>query len=174
MKIADNLYKMRKLGTESYYENNSFQLVSNLLSGALGGNCNKILVSAKAGDFLHDHSAAVEGTETTEYAINSSEVIERENVTEIFVDGTIKRRNNKGSNFSIFFSMKREFLVIPKPFTVPEDEIDEDKKGQLSAVNGMLYNSIFNLNIRCVDKKGHQYPLGEGRGYLIFDEIRKI
>lgn len=174
MKVSDNLMKLRHRETMSYYEDSSFTLVSTLLTEALGQNCHKILVSAKIGNFLHDHTAEVESTDTTHFSVISSNVIEREESTEISIDGSVKRKNGKGNNFSIYFTMKRQFLVIPTPIKTVDSALNKGSMPRLFGINGMLYNSIFSLNIECIDKSGRQYPLGEGRGYLIFDETQKM
>lgn len=174
MKVSDNLLQLRHRQTMSYYEDSSFTLVSTLLTEALGQNCQKIVVSAKTGNFLHDHTAEVESTDTTHFYIMSSNVIEREESTEISIDGSVNRKNGKSNNFSIYFTMKRRFLVIPNPANTLESAIHRGLTPRLFGINGMLYNSIFSLNINCIDKSDHQYPLGEGRGYLIFDETQKL
>jgi len=157
-----------------FYEESSFTLVSNLLTELLGGNCQRILISAKPGSFIHDHTVGVESNETTRLSINSANVTEREHVTEVLIEGAIDKRNGMGNRFSIFFTMKRQFLVIPKPFPKTVFLSDAIDSKSVFDINGMLYNSIFALSLRCIDTSDCQYPLGVGRGYLIFDEAQKV
>lgn len=173
MKVSDNLHKMEQGCTQGYYDDSSFNLVSNLLTKALGGNCQQILVTAKAGSFLHDPASEVASTESTQFSICNSDVNERKGVTEVFINGTLRRTNRSGCNFTIFFVLNREVLVTPGSFLAMEGVTPSDKRISAITINGMLYNSIFSLNLKYINKKGHNYPFGEGRGYLIFEQSEK-
>lgn len=174
MNRANTLQTPKRSEITSFYEESSFKLVSNLLSEELGRKCQSIKVTSKSGNFIHDQTVGVECTETTHLLINSANVIERERVTEIVIDGSVRKRNGSNNNFSVFFTMYRQFLVIPKPFKQNEKRSAETiESTQLLGLGGMLYNSIFTLSLNCVDKSGCNYPLGVGRGYLIFDEEQR-
>ena len=174
MKWTNQLEKIQQTPTHRYFEDRSFQFVSSLLSESLTGNCQKIAVSAKAGDFLHDQLAAVDCPESCWIELDESTVIEREASTEISIGGSIKRNNGNSNKFSIFFSMKRKFLVIPTLAVTNRTTCFGERYPGLESVNGMLYNSIFHLSLQCVTLSGEKYSLGSGRGYLIFDKGEKI
>ncbi|BHH85322.1 hypothetical protein [Desulforhopalus sp. 52FAK] len=174
MNRSNTLIAPEKAETPSFYEESSFKLVSNLLTEELGRKCQSITVTSKSGNFIHDQTVGVEYTETSHLLIHGANVIERERVTEILIDGSVRKRNGTNNKFSIFFTMYRQFLVIPKPFKERENRTTKTiKSSQLLGFGGMLYNSIFTLSLNCADKSGCQYPLGVGRGYLIFDEEQR-
>lgn len=162
--------KQKQKSISPLYEESSFKLVSTLLTEALGRNSQRVFISAKSGNFIYDHAAKVESTETTHFSIKSANVIEKERVTEIAIDGSIKKRNKICNKFSIFFTMKRQCLVIPKPYNKIDNTPKTIESTRVADIIGMLHNSIFTLSLNCIDKAGSQYPLGTGRGYLIFDE----
>lgn len=172
MKIANDLLICKQTRTTSFYES-SFKLVSTLLTEVLGRNCQRICISAKSGNFIHDPAAKVESTGATSLCVKSANVIEREQITEILIDGSIKKDNRTSNNFSIFFTMKRQFLAIPQPCKKVEDTPETIENICAFEITGMLYNSIFTLSLSCIDNTGCQSPLGTGRGYLIFDEEQR-
>ena len=170
MNIYNGLLTSKYTQMSSAYEESSFKLVSTLLTEVLGRSCQRISISAESGNFMHDHTAAVESTETTYFCIKKANVIEREKVTEIVIDGSVEKNIRASNKFSIFFTMKRQVLVIPKPYKKIDNTPKTIESTGVVDITGMLYNSIFTLSLNCVDSAGCEYPLGTGRGYLIFDE----
>jgi len=170
MNISNGLLTSKHTQMSSSYEESSFKLVSTLLTEVLGRSCQRISISAESGNFMHDHTAEVKSTETTYFCIKKANVIEREKITEIVIDGSVEKRNRASNKFSIFFTMKRQVLVIPKPYKKIDNTPKTIESTGVVDIIGMLYNSIFILSLNCVDNAGGEYPLGTGRGYLIFDE----
>ena len=173
MKISSHLLPSKHTELQTLYEDASFKMVSTLLTEVLGKKCDQVLVSAKAGDFIHDHTTAIESGETAHLSVTNANVVERERVTEIMIDGSIRRKNRFNNRFSIYFSMKRQFLIIPNPLKQCEKTDKSCKNHNVFGITGTLYNSIFSLNLKGVDRRNCQYPLGIGRGYLIFDETQR-
>ena len=173
MNTSSDLLTSKHTQMSSPYEESSFKLVSTLLSEVLGRSCQRISISAESGNFMHDHTAEVESTETTCFCIKKANVIEREQVTEIVIDGSVEKRDRASNKFSIFFTMKRQVLVIPKPYKKIDNTPKIIDTTGIVDVTGRLYNSIFTLSLNCVDSVGCEYPLGTGRGYLIFDEEQR-
>ncbi len=173
MKISNGLLTSKHTQMTSFHQGSSFKLVSTLLTEVLGRSCQRILISAKSGNFMHDHAAEVESNETTYFCVKKANVIEREQVTEIVIDGSVEKRSGASNKFSIFFTMKRQVLVIPKPYKKIDNTPKTIESTGVVDIIGMLYNSIFTLSLNCVDSAGCEYPLGTGRGYLIFDEEQR-
>lgn len=169
MIVSEILRQPKQVQTESLCEDSSFHLVSTIITEALGRNCQQILISAKAGSFRYDHSTGIEHTEPTNICIKDTKVLEREQITEIFINGSIRKGNNN-NNFSVYFIMKRKIMVIPNPPNAFDTPLQDSHALNVPGLNGTLYNSIFSLDLKCVDRAGQQFPLGKGRGYLIFDE----
>lgn len=170
MNISNGLLPSKPTQMSLSYEESSFNLVSTLLTEVLGRNCQRISIFAESGNFMHDYAAEVESTENTHFCIKKTSVTEREHVTDIVVDGSVEKRNRASNKFSIFFTMKRQFMVIPKPYQKIDNTPKTIESTGVLDLTGMLYNSIFTLSLNCVDNAGCQYPLGIGRGYLIFEE----
>lgn len=170
MNISNGLSISKHTQMSSSYEESSFKLVSTLLTEVLGRSCQLISIFAESGNFMCDHSAEVESTENTHFCIKKTSVTEREQVTDIVVDGSVEKRNRTSQKFSIFFTMKRQCLVIPKPYKKIDNTPKTIESNSVADIIGILHNSIFTLSLNCIDKAGSRYPLGIGRGYLIFDE----
>ena len=101
--------------TTYFNEESSFKLVSTLLTELLADNFQQIHIFAKSGNFIHDQSAGFQCSETTHLSTKNISLTGRGNVTEISIDGSIKKDNGNSNKFSVFLHIKQKNITASKP-----------------------------------------------------------
>ena len=143
----------------------AINFVSELLAMTLAGQDDEVIIEPQ--DFLYDPGTGIKTTGSLRAEIECEDVVETDGKIEITLSGTVENDQGRNETFTLYF-----FMWWNRAATTSVKNGSRKPLGtnslliQFEHTSEQLPDSIFELNLYRRGPVGHQYSLGQGRGFL--------